>query len=236
DAHKFIVGPSAGTHIHHNIFARYCTVDPNINSSIAVIYKGEDIQIYNNTCDAGGKGLARPWHVPAIEVGSEAFLTSLRNNVFFNHPTSFSSGTATIRPGFSEKKTSPGPARLGYADYNLFYNPDAREKQNYALSVKGKTERIDAGFARHDVPVGGAKDAQVEPKFQGPLPKQFPFRDADIRAGKVTVAQILAHYRKAYTPAEGSPLLKAGDPADGAGSYIGAVGPGQDAPKDAFGR
>jgi len=236
DAHNFIVGPTAGTHIHHNIFARYCTVDPNLNSSIAVIYKGEDIQIYNNTFDAGGKGLARPWHVPAIEVGSEAFLTSLRNNVFFNHPTSFSSGTATIRPGFSEKKTSPGPARLGYADYNLFYNPDAREKQNYALSVKGKTERIDAGFARHDVPVGGAKDAQVEPKFQGPLPKQFPFRDADIRAGKVTVAQILAHYRKAYTPAEGSPLLKAGDPADGAGSYIGAVGPGQDAPKDAFGR
>jgi hypothetical protein len=28
DAHNFIIGPSAGTHIHHNIFARYCTVDP----------------------------------------------------------------------------------------------------------------------------------------------------------------------------------------------------------------
>jgi hypothetical protein len=236
DAHNFIVGPTAGTHMHHNIFARYCTVDPNLNSSISVIYKGDDIQIYNNTFDAGGKDLARPWHVPAVEVGSQAFVASLRNNAFVNHPTSFSSGTATIRPGFTEKKTAPGPARLGYADYNLFHNPDAREKQNYALSVDGKTERTDAGFARNDVPAGGAKDAQAEPKFTGPLPKRFPFSDDDIRARKVSVAQILDHYRAAYTPAEGSPLIGAGDPADGAGSYIGAVGAGNKPPRDYFGR
>jgi hypothetical protein len=236
DAHNFIVGPSEGTHIHHNIFARYCTVDPNLNSSIAVIYKGKDIQIYNNTFDGGGKGLARPWHVPVIEVGPEALLASLRNNVFFNHPTNFANGTATVRPGFAEKKASPGPARLGYADYNLFYNPDAKVQQNYALSVAGKTERADDGFARHDVPVGGARDAQVDPKFKGPLPKAFPFRDDDIRARKVTVAQILAHYREAYTPAESSPLVNAGDPADGAGSYIGAVGAEKGAPNDYFGR
>ena len=52
-----------------------------------VIYKGDDIQIYNNTFDGGGKDLARPWHVPAIEVGPDAFLASLRNNVFVDHPT-----------------------------------------------------------------------------------------------------------------------------------------------------
>jgi hypothetical protein len=236
DAHNFIVGPTAGTHIHHNIFARYCTVDPNLNSSIAVIYKGEDIQIYNNTFDGGGKDTARRWHVPAIEVGPEAFLASLRNNVFFNHPTSFTNGTAIVRPGFAEKKTAPGPARLGYADYNLFYNPDAKEKQNYALSVQGKTERVDAGFARHDVPIAGAKDAQVEPKFQGPLPERFPFSDEEIRSRKVTVGKILAVYRAAYTPTAGSPLIGAGDPADGAGSYIGAIGTAKDAPNDNFGR
>ncbi|HYT87430.1 MAG TPA: right-handed parallel beta-helix repeat-containing protein [Gemmataceae bacterium] len=236
DAHNFIVGPSGRAHIHHNIFARYCTVDPNLNSSIAVIYKADDIQIYNNTFDGGGKDMARPWHVPAIEVGSEAFLTSLRNNVFYNHPTKFASGTAIVRPGFAEKKTEPGPARLGYADYNLFYNPDAAARDNYALSVKGKTERADAGFARNDVPAGGAKDAQVEPKFRGPIPKRFPFRDEHIKIGKVTVAQILAHYREVYAPGAGSPLLGAGDPADGAGSYIGAVGPGGDAAADYFGR
>src|SRR5205814_2091033 len=83
----------------------------------------------------------------------------------------------TVRPGFTEKKTLPGPPRLGYADYNLFYNPDAAERCNYALSVPGKTERVDAGFGRHDVPAGGAKDAQVGPKFKGPIPSRFPFAD-----------------------------------------------------------
>lgn len=236
DAHNFIIGPREKTHIHHNIFARYCTVDPNLNASIGVIYKADDIQIFNNTFDGGGKELARVWHVPAIEVNSEAFLHSLRNNAFYNHPTKFHNGTATIRPGFFEKKADPGPARLGYADYNLFYNPDAAEKDNYALSVTGKTERVDTGFGKHDVPADGAKDVQVEPRFQGPIPKTFPFADEDIQTGKVKVSEILSHYRKFYTPAKGSPLLHAGDPADGQGSYIGAVGGGKDTPRDQFGR
>jgi hypothetical protein len=236
DGHNFIIGPRAGTHIHHNIFARYCTVDPNLNATIGVIYKGDDIQIYNNTFDAGGRQLARPWHVPAVEVGADGFVASLRNNAFVNHPTSFSNGTATIRPGFTEKKTAPGPARLGYADYNLFFNPDAKERQNYALSVAGKTERADPGFGKNDVPAGGEKNAQVEPKFKGPVPTAFPFKDEDIRSGKVTVPQILAHYRAAYAPADGSPLTRAGDPADGPGSFIGAVGTGDDSPHDHFGR
>ena len=86
------------------------------------------------------------------------------------------------------------------------------------------------------MPAGGAKDAQVDPKFKGPIPTRFPFADAEIVARKVTVARILAHYREAYTPGAGSPLLGAGDPADGAGSYIGAVGGGKETPKDHFGR
>lgn len=236
DAHQFIIGPTAHTHIHHNIFARYCTVDPNLNSTIAVIYKGDDIQVYNNTFDAGGKALARPWHVPAIEVGPDGFLASLRNNAFVHHPTRFAAGSATVRPGFAEKLTEPGPPRLGYADYNLFYNPEAAARDNYALSVVGKVERQGAGFALHDVPARGAKDAQAEPAFRGPVPTRFPFADEDILARKVTVVQILAHYRAAYAPAPGSPLLGAGDPADGPGSFIGAVGPGDDAPQDFFGR
>src|SRR5262249_12883615 len=94
----------------------------------------------------------------------------------------------------------------------------------------------DAGFARHDVPAGGAKDAQVHPRFKGPIPKRFPFSDDDIRARKVTVGQILATYREAYSPAEGSPLIGAGDPADGAGSYLGAVAAGKPPPHARSGR
>ena len=235
DGHNFIIGPRAGTHIHHNIFARYTTVDPNLNATIGVIYKGDGIEIFNNTFDGGGPDTARPWHVPTIEVGPEAHLASLRNNVFYNHPTRFSSGSATVRPGFSEKQTSPGPPRLGYADFNLFYNPDARERQNYALSVAGKTERTDAGFGLHDVPAGGETNAQVKPQFRGPIPRKFEFSDDEIASRKVTVRQILAAYRRAYSPAEGSPLIAAGDPADGAGSFIGAVGAGERSPGDRFG-
>ncbi len=139
DGHNFIIGPKAGTHIHHNIFARYCTVDPNLGAMISVIYKGTDVQIYNNTFDGGGKDLARPWSVPAIAVGPDGFLASLRNNAFFNLPTNFFNGTATVRPEFAEKITSPAPARLGYADYNLFFNPDAHERaQHYAAQAGGE--------------------------------------------------------------------------------------------------
>src|SRR5262249_49688635 len=123
DGHNFIIGPRDHTHIHHNIFARYCTVDPNLNATIGVIYKADDIQIYNNTSAAGGKELARPWSVPAIEVGGEAFLASLRSNAFVHHVRG-----DIIRGGLQEKSADPGPARLGYADYNLFYNPDAADK------------------------------------------------------------------------------------------------------------
>jgi hypothetical protein len=228
DGHNFIVGPAGKCHIHHNIFARYCTVDPNLNATIGVIYKADDIQIYNNTFDGGGKDIARRWHVPVIEVGPQAFLTSLRNNVFFNHPTKFASGTAIVRPGFTEKLTTPGPARLGYADYNLFHNPDAADKRRYALSVSSKIEGAEAGFAKHDV--------AGEPKFKGPLPTRFPFSDEDILARKTTVARILGHYREAYAPAPDSPLLNAGDPADGVGAFIGAIGSGKDGPNDGFGR
>ncbi len=103
-----------------------------------------------------------------------------------------------------------------------------------ASEVAGKMERQDAGFARHDIPQGGAIDEQADPRFRGPLPKSFPFADDDIQARRVGVSKILAFYREAYSPAEGSPLTGAGDPADGPGSYIGAVGETKDA-SDMFG-
>jgi hypothetical protein len=227
DAHNFIIGPSGKCHIHHNIFARYCTVDPNLNATIGVIYKADDIQIYNNTFDGGGKEIARRWHVPVIEVGAAAFLASLRNNVFYNHPTKVGNGTAIVRPGFTEKLMTPGPARLGYADHNLFHNPDAAAERRYGVSVADKVERADAGFAKNDV--------FADPKFKGPIPTHFPFSDADIRAGKVTVSKILGSYREAYAPAAGSPLLNAGDPRDGKSAFIGAVGAGKETPRDEFG-
>jgi hypothetical protein len=128
-----------------------------------------------------------------------------------------------IRPCWTEGLTEPLPVRLGYSDYNLFFSPGAQVHRNYALGVKDKAERKDAGFGLNDVPRGGARNEQVDPKFKGPIPSEFAFQDEDIKSGKVTVAKMLAHYRDIYTPAPGSPLIGAGDPADGEGTSIGAV-------------
>jgi hypothetical protein len=50
------------------------------------------------------------------------------------------------------------------------------------------------------------------------------------------VSKILAYYRDAYTPAAGSPLIRAGDPADGESTNIGAVGSSKQSEGDRFGR
>lgn len=224
--------------IHHNIFSAGSS-DSRMGSMmgcIAIVYPpknpGEGAEIYNNVFDGGGK-----LDVPGIEVSEKGFVKSLRNNVFFNFALKdryYKTPHAIVRPAWNEDFKDK-PARLGYADYNLFYNPLAKSKHNYLLSVEGKTERKDAGFGLHDVPKGGSVDDQVDPKFKGPIPKAFPFETDAIKAGKVTVSQMLAHFRDVYTPAEGSPLLGAGDPADGVGINIGAVGAAKPHPLDRFG-
>jgi hypothetical protein len=170
-----------------------------------------------------------------------SLLASLRSNIFFNLPANDGTNTAMVGPGETtdfqpEAKGDPGPVALGYADYNLFFNPKAAQIDNYGVSVADLTERVSPGFALHDVPAMGAKDAQVDPQLTGPLPTVWPFSDDDIIAGTVNVCQILAFYRGLYTPRAGSPVIDSGDPADGAGVDIGAIGAGVDDPADQFGR
>ncbi|HYF48475.1 MAG TPA: hypothetical protein VEJ63_03665, partial [Planctomycetota bacterium] len=176
----------------------------------------DGFEVYNNVFDGSGGIFG------AIELNHDSVMPSLRNNVFYNF-------TASVIVGVGSKPKADGSLseQLGYADYNLFYNPKAQKIDNYACGVKGKAERKDAGFALNDIPKAGAVDAQADPKFKGPIPEKFAFDVADIKSGKVTVSQILKHYREAYSPQPGSPLIDAGDPADGAGTDIGAVSAGK---------
>jgi hypothetical protein len=225
--------------IHHNIFfgSKPDHVQGSMGGCISVVYKPKTpdggIEIYNNTFDGCG------WlPVPVVEVGKDGFVKTFRNNVAFNFALGEKYGkapAAMIRPSFFEEFSTPLPDRLGYADYNLFSNPKSKSKARYALGVAGKTLRKDAGFARNDVSRGGAVDEQVDPQFSGPLPTAFPFDDEDIKSGKVTVSAMLAWFRAAYTPAGRSPLIDAGDPADGEGADIGAVGAGKPHKDDRFG-
>jgi hypothetical protein len=210
--------------IHHNLFVAGTSKHRHgsMSAAIAVIYPpkkpGEGIEIFNNVFDGGGR-----MDVPGIEVSPQAFVKSVRNNVFFNFAHSdryFRRPQGMIRASWNDESKEEKPARIGYADYNLFFNPGSVARRNYLLSVADKTERKDAGFGLNDVPRGGAIDEQADPKFKGPL-REFPYSDDEVRARKVTVSQILARYREAYTPAEGSPLIGAGDPSDRPGTNIG---------------
>jgi MYXO-CTERM domain-containing protein len=121
---------------------------------------------------------------------------------------------------------------MHFADYNLFYNPDSPSQVDYSIAVEPDDvtplAKGSDGFAKHDV--------HAAPKFTGPLPSAFPFASADVQAGSVKVSTILAHYRVLYTPAAGSPLVGAGDPASGAHNNIGAIGQGSNLdPSDQFG-
>ncbi len=106
-----------------------------------------------------------------------------------------------------------------------------------------EADHVSAGYGKievlHDVSLAaeeGSIMALIGPNGSGKstlLKALYGF--LPIRSGKVTVSQILAHYRTAYAPAEGSPLIGSGDPADGKRNFVGAVGPGKDAPGDYFG-
>jgi hypothetical protein len=216
----------AGTaRLHHNIFAHPCPLpDSKMNprpiggvSAINLLYKTDALDVFNNVIVGPGIGLA-------VELGPDAFMPTLRNNVFYDFR-----GKWVVGPGANENPVPAAAERLGYADYNCFFSPNAPAIRNYAVGVKGKTERKDAGFALNDLPRGGKVDEQCDPGFKGPVPEKFPFDDEEIKTGKVTVSQMLNQYRDAFTPARDSPLIDAGDPADGEGTDIGAVDAGKPA-------
>jgi hypothetical protein len=104
------------------------------------------------------------------------------------------------------------------ADYNFFFNPGTK---NYS----------DGRTPAHDVGSGTA----VDPKLSDPA-KAFVLDEVSIWQRTMTVRDVLSAYRTRYTPQAASPLIDTGDPADGAGNDIGAVGAGAANPNDKFGQ
>jgi hypothetical protein len=235
--------PFEGTKVHHNLFLTYAApgeeqgLAPDetlIESGISLVnFRASGIEIFSNTFDGGGPG--RRFVGPAISVEQDSFLDSLRSNVFMRFAFELPDGSqAAIRPPLGEGAAS-APVRLGYADYNLFHAPDAAAPKNYALSVAGRTQRTDAGFALNDARPGGPLDEQVDPGFRNEPPLELPFDESEVVAGRLGVWQVLGLLRELYTPASTSSLVDAGDPADGSGADIGAIGVGAPNVGDRFG-
>ncbi len=220
--------------VHHNVFIRtdptFETDGVEVNHPVGM----SPAEIYNNTFAGGGTCWAATG--PALVVNPGAFLASFRSNAVFGFVPRLGAQTALVRGAHdgdnvaSAEPINPPPQRLGYADYNLFYNPNGAARVNYGLAVAGKRERLDPGFALNDAVAGGKVDDQVAPKLAGDakMPVKFTFDDTEIKAARTTVCQILAFYRTLYAPAAGSPLVGTGDPADGAQNNIGAIGGADD--------
>jgi hypothetical protein len=239
DDTDWIREPMKGCKMHHNVFANYlvpgeetgaASANPSIQGGIEVInYAASGVEMWANTFDGGGPG--RYFSGPTISIASGSAVDSVRSNLFMRFV--YGHGAAALAMGADEMTGTP-PV-LGYADYNLFDSPGGDTVDNYALPVAGKVERMDAGFGAHDVPALGAKDAQVDPQVTGPLAAKFPWTDDAILAGTVTVHDMLTYFRSVYAPRAGSPLIDAGDPQDGAGADIGAIGAGAANENDHFG-
>ena len=226
NADQIVQGVRSGTTIHHNVFSftvSQTTYGPG--TGISLIYNVDNVQFYNNVMDGGGTFMQFTG-VP-ISVSGGSFLSSLRNNVFYNFASHI--GTPALG-GAQGESTTPPLERLRYSDYNDFFNPDADNQTNYGLGVVGLSPGS-AGYGLHDL---GGFDGHMNPKFTQPTVLPFPFAPEDIWTRTKKVSDVLATYRAMYTPAAGSPLIGAGDPQDGVGGNIGAVGNGELA--DQFGR
>jgi hypothetical protein len=234
EASGWLNQPFENTKVHHDLFLMCDPPRSAIDGGVHLVNtRAVGIELYNNTLDGGGPTMELPGAPVVIDSG--CFLSSLRSNLIFNFPFQRNDdGAAAIRPGLLEG-VDPPPPRLGYADYNLFYNPQASRTRNYAVSVPGRTVRVSAGFAEHDSHAGGPVDEQVDPGPLGLPDGCFPWSDDDIKATNVTVSQMLSAWRVAYTPGPSSAPILAGDPADGPANPIGAIGDGT-MPQDLFGK
>jgi hypothetical protein len=205
--HTWVRSAITGATIHHNLFLP--EDDGGLNAGIQLYQSEKSIQIYNNTFDGGGS-VAGDFAGPFIDLSGTVQVTGMRNNLF-----TFSRNLNNGSPGGPAVKGAA--ATLRSADYNAFYSPDNTTKDNYA--VADLTEGTTAGFATHDV--GGAGLGVANGQLAGSPyagARVFPIDqivdEAAVWAGTQKVSQILAAFRARYTPAAGSAVIDAGDPAD----------------------
>ena len=216
--HDFWRSSADGTQIHHNVFTNPSGPNTGYDGAFK-IYGGESgLDIYNNTLDAGG-AVAR-FNGPALAIGAGSLFGSVRNNLFVGFSDVLGSlGGALVATTDAGGLTVP---RVTSADYNAWSNPLATGTAHYL-----------AGIIQN---APGAHDVNGDPQLSGPSEIPYQVSEGCVWLGTCSIRQVLAHYRDLYRPAAGSPLAGAGDPADGAGTAIGAVGPDDSNPADLFGR
>lgn len=213
--HTFARGSQSQAKYHHNLFVHTQAPNSQYDGAIYVYNSEKNLVFDNNTVDVGGA--VADYNAPALVLGSaNVSFASVRNNVF----TQFSPSRAIVAGAAGESSVSS--ARIAKADYNAWFNPLATGTPHYAPGIVSGTP--------------GAHDVNGDMMFTGDVP-QVPYQldEGAVWLRRSGVSQVLAYYRGLYAPRAGSPLIDAGDPADGAGNDIGAVGAGTANPADKFG-
>ena len=214
--HNFWRSARDNAQVHHNVFANASAANTGYEGAVKV-YGGESgLQVFNNTFDAGGS--TGSFDSPAFNIGSGSLFQSVRNNLF----TAFSTVTGFGGAFVSAPEGSVSAPRVTSADYNAWYNPLASGSTPYLAGIVAN--------------LPGGHDVHAHPQLSGPSETPYRMSEGCVWLGNCTTGQVLAHYREIYRPSAGSPLINAGDPADGAGTPIGAIGPDDSNPADRFGR
>lgn len=192
--------PLPNTKIHHNIF-NYVAGPNSGFSGMIQDYKGYGgFEIFNNDFDAGGA--FAQYNNSTVRTGPGSVWKSFRSNVVQN----FSDVAASATPVGS---VAGDPNGLQYADYNLWNNP----------LITAATPHYSPGLV-----TPGGHEKTMAPLFTGTLDSPYLVDEGLIWLRKLSVWQVLGYFRKKNTPQSGSPLLGAGDPADGPNNPIGAIG------------
>ena len=213
--HNFWRGARSNTSIHHNVFAHTSGINTGFEG-VFKFYGGETgVNIHSNTFDVAGQ--VTGFDGPVINIGGASRIASLRNNLFAGFRNVSGFGNALV----SAPEGAVATPRVDRADYNAWFNPLATSAARYLVGVVANP--------------AGANDVTGNPLLAGAA--ELPYRIAEgcIWAGNCTTGQVLAHYRALYQPTATSPLLDAGDPADGLGTPVGAIGRAPSA-VDRFGR
>ena len=213
--HNFWRSATSGTGIHHNVFSHASGTNTGYEGALK-LYGGETgLSLYNNTFDAGGALGANDG--PAFNIGPSSSIASIRNSLFVGFSTTSGYGGALV----GAPEGAVASPRVTSADYNGWFNPLAASAR-YLAGIVANTP--------------GLHDVIANPRWSGQPDVPYRVSEGCIWSGGCRTRQVLERYRETYRPAPGSPMIGAGDPSDGPGSFIGAIGPDDSHPLDRFGR
>lgn len=234
--HSWVRTVQAGTKIHHNLFTPEGGGGLGYGIDCYNNWQYKDagnISIYNNTFDGGAlTGDFAGGFIGAIS--PIVSISSIRNNLF-----TYARDQQNSNPGKPLIVATEG--NILSADYNAFYSPNSKQKSNYGFTIEGKKQGED-GFGGHDVSgkgtVGDVDGRLAEHPFAGKMWYPYTVDEAAVWNRQLKLSQVLAEFRARYTPAAGSPVIDKGDPADGKGVDIGAIGApgGEQDPQDKLGK